>query len=308
MARPHLRQDTYNHFVVAPCKVRTSYQARGKFCYMTYAINIDQVFAQEHGLTLTQAASLSAFMTLPIWSKAIVKDGEIWYTYSDEKMSQDFPLLFGVPKRCYKNLSELEALGFVVTGKEKKVKIVRFTSLCDTWNKEKSENGLNSSKKSEIGPKKSENGLKKSENGPNLEREEKYTKEEKDNSYINYNNYNNYNDKKSKLSVEEKIEAFRATCAKFVEKYGEDVVRGFFNHYAQVCPNGELLCERKRRVDGAFEVSRRMATWAQNEAKWHGNKPAQNTPQRPVAQPQTPKRTPWEQMGITEEQYRTIYK
>ena len=109
---------------------------------MTYAINIDQVFAQEHGLTLTQAASLSAFMSLPIWSKAIVKDGEIWYTYSDEKMSQDFPLLFGVPKRCYKNLSELEALGFVVTGKEKKVKIVRFTSLCDTWNKEKSENGL----------------------------------------------------------------------------------------------------------------------------------------------------------------------
>ena len=33
MARPRLRQDTYNHFVVAPCKVRSSYQARGKFCY-----------------------------------------------------------------------------------------------------------------------------------------------------------------------------------------------------------------------------------------------------------------------------------
>ena len=270
---------------------------------MTYAINIDQVFAQEHGLTLTQAASLSAFMTLPIWSKAIVKDGEIWYTYSDEKMSQDFPLLFGVPKRCYKNLSELEVLGFVVTGKEKKVKMVRFTSLCDTWNKEKSENGLNYSEESENGLKKSEIGLKKSEIGPNLEREEKYTKEEKDNSYINYNNYNNYNDKKSKLSVEEKIEAFRATCAKFVEKYGEDVVRGFFNHYAQVCPNGELLCERKRRVDGAFEVSRRMATWAQNEEKWHGNKPAQNTPQRPVAQPRKPKKTPWEEMGLSYEDY-----
>ena len=285
------------------------------FVIMSYAINIDQVFAQEHGLTLTQAASLSAFMTLPIWSKAIVKDGEIWYTYSDEKMSQDFPLLFGVPKRCYKNLSELETLGFVVTGKEKKVKIVRFTSLCDTWNKEKSENGLNYSeesenglKKSEIGPKESEIGPKKSEIGPNLEREEKYTKEEKDNSYINYNNYNNYNDKKSKLSVEEKIEAFRATCAKFVEKYGEDIVRGFFNHYAQVCPNGELLCERKRRVDGAFEVSRRMATWAQNEEKWHGNKPSQNTTQRPVAQPRKPKKTPWEEMGLSYEDYVKLNK
>ena len=265
------------------------------FVIMTYAINIDQVFAQEHGLTLTQAASLSAFMTLPIWSKAIVKDGEIWYTYSDEKMSQDFPLLFGVPKRCYKNLSELEALGFVVTGKEKKVKMVRFTSLCDTWNKEKSENGLNYSEKSE-------NGLKKSEIGLNSEREEKCTKEDKDNSDINYNN------KKSGLSVEEKIEAFRATCAKYVEKYGKEVVRGFFNHYSQVCPNGELLCERKRRVDGAFDVARRMATWAQNEEKWHGNKPSQNTPQRPVAQPQKPKKTPWEEMGLSYEDYVKLNK
>lgn len=250
---------------------------------MTYTISIDQVFAQEHGLTLTQAASLSAFMTLPIWSKAIVKDGEVWYTYSDEKMSQDFPLLFGVPKRCYKNLSELEALGFVVTGKDKKVKMVRFTSLCDAWNKEKSENGLNCSEKSEI--------------GLNLERKEKCTKENKDNSCINYNS------KKSVLSIEEKVEAFRATCAKYVEKYGKDVVRGFFNHYAQVCPNGELLCERKRRVDGAFDVARRMATWAQNEEKWHGNKPVQNTPQKPASQPQRAKKTPWEEMGLSYEDY-----
>jgi hypothetical protein len=248
---------------------------------MTYTINIDQAFAQERGLTLTQVATLSAFLSLPIWSKAIVKDGQIWYTYSDEKMSQDFPLLFGIPKRCYKNLSELEARGFVVTGKDGKTKIVRFTDLCDTWNKEKSENGL-----------------KKSENGLNSEKEEKCTKEDKDNSCINNK------DKKSGPSVEEKIEAFRAACAKYVEKYGKEMVRAFFNHYAQVCPNGELLCERKRRVEGAFDIARRMATWAQNEEKWHGNKPSRPTPQRPI----TPKsgKTPWEALGLTYEQYQEV--
>ena len=30
---PLSAQAIYNHFVVAPCKVRFEYQARGKFCY-----------------------------------------------------------------------------------------------------------------------------------------------------------------------------------------------------------------------------------------------------------------------------------
>ena len=40
MARPRLRQDTYNHLVVAPCKVRSSYQARGKFYYHAQGVFI----------------------------------------------------------------------------------------------------------------------------------------------------------------------------------------------------------------------------------------------------------------------------
>lgn len=46
MARPRLRQDRY-YFVVAPCKVRTSYQARGKFFIM---VDYKKVYENAFGI------------------------------------------------------------------------------------------------------------------------------------------------------------------------------------------------------------------------------------------------------------------
>ena len=123
---------------------------------MTYSLTIDQEFAIVNDLTLVQVSTLAAFMTLPIWTKNVAIDGDVWYQYSDEKMAEDFPLLFGVPKRCYKNIMELCALGFVELTKLGRAKYVRFTSRCASWNKEKEQIRSNSpktdSKKSENGP------------------------------------------------------------------------------------------------------------------------------------------------------------
>lgn len=130
---------------------------------MTYTITIDQQFAEINNLSLVQVSTLAAFMTLPIWAKNIAIDGKVWYMYSDEKMAEDFPLLFGIPKRCYKNISELAEMGFVELTKLGRTKYIRFTERCRDWGKEKeqicsdspktdymqTENGLNKSPKTD---------------------------------------------------------------------------------------------------------------------------------------------------------------
>ena len=125
-------------------------QDSGIFFVMTYSLIIDQEFAIKNNLTLVQVSALAAFMTLPLWTNTRIIDGAVWYEYSEEKMTADFPLLFGIPKRCYKNINELEDFGFVLLCKIGKTKYVKFTDKCSLWNKEKSpktdeksENGLN---------------------------------------------------------------------------------------------------------------------------------------------------------------------
>ena len=126
---------------------------------MTYTLKIDQEFAVVNGLTLVQVSTLAAFMTLPIWSKTVAIDGFVWYRYSDEKMAEDFPLLFGIPKRCYKNIMELSEMGFVELTKLGREKYVRFTKRCADWDKPKEQIRSDSPKTDDI---KSENGLSKS--------------------------------------------------------------------------------------------------------------------------------------------------
>lgn len=115
-------------------------------------------------------------MTLPTWTNTITVDGIVWYQYSETKMVEDFPLLFSIPKRVYKNLKELSDRGFIELSAFGKVKYLRFTAKCKTWNRNNSE-----LVQSENGPgefnfenNKSENGLNngpktdfiQSENGP----------------------------------------------------------------------------------------------------------------------------------------------
>ena len=146
------------------------------FLIMTYNILIDQRFAVANGLTIVQTTTLAACMTLPTWTNTITVDGIVWYQYSETKMVDDFPLLFSIPKRVYKNIKELADRGFIELSTFGKTKYLRFTEKCKTWNRsetdfnqsenglqdyniniQQSENGLNNSPKTDFNQ--SENGL-----------------------------------------------------------------------------------------------------------------------------------------------------
>lgn len=169
------------------------------FLIMTYNILIDQRFAVANGLTIVQTTTLAACMTLPTWTNTITVDGIVWYQYSETKMVDDFPLLFSIPKRVYKNIKELADRGFIELSSFGKTKYLRFTEKCKTWNRSEtdfnqSENGLQDYN---INIQKSENGLNnspktdynQSENGP-----QDYN--------INNNNINNTIKKDAKASKE----------------------------------------------------------------------------------------------------------
>lgn len=135
------------------------------FLIMTYNILIDQRFAVANELTIVQTTTLAACMTLPTWTNTITVDGIVWYQYSETKMVDDFPLLFSIPKRVYKNIKELADRGFIELSSFGKTKYLRFTEKCKTWNRSEtdfnqSENGLQDCN---INTQQSENGLN---NGP----------------------------------------------------------------------------------------------------------------------------------------------
>lgn len=166
---------------------------------MTYNILIDQRFAVANELTIVQTTTLAACMTLPTWTNTITVDGIVWYQYSETKMVDDFPLLFSIPKRVYKNIKELANRGFIELSSFGKTKYLRFTEKCKTWNRSEtdfnqSENGLQDYN---INIQQSENGLNnspktdfnQSENGP-----QDYN--------INNNNINNTIKKEAKASKE----------------------------------------------------------------------------------------------------------
>lgn len=122
---------------------------------MTYTLNIDQEFAVINDLSLVQVTTLSACISLMVWSKTITIDGKVWYQYSENKMAEDFPLLFGIPKRCYKNVADLADMGYIEITKIGKEKYLTFTAKCADWGKQKGQIRNNSPKTDEI---KSENG------------------------------------------------------------------------------------------------------------------------------------------------------
>ena len=170
------------------------------FLIMTYNILIDQRFAVANKLTIVQTTTLAACMTLPTWTNTITVDGIVWYQYSETKMVDDFPLLFSIPKRVYKNIKELADRGFIELSSFGKTKYLRFTEKCKTWNRSEtdfnqSENGLQDYN---INIQQSENGLK---NSPKTD----FNQSENGLQDYNINNNNNINNtmkKEAKASKE----------------------------------------------------------------------------------------------------------
>ena len=136
------------------------------FFIMNYYITIDQEFAVANGLTLTEVNCLAACFTLQLWSKKFNVEGETWFWYSEDKMVEEFPLLFGLPKRVYKNLKILADKGFIELSNIGRKKVLRITDKCSEWGRPKTkhqtENGLH---QTENGLHQTENGLHQTENG-----------------------------------------------------------------------------------------------------------------------------------------------
>lgn len=207
------------------------------FLIMTYNILIDQRFAVANKLTIVQATTLAACMTLPTWTNTITVDGIVWYQYSETKMVDDFPLLFSIPKRVYKNIKELANRGFIELSSFGKTKYLRFTEKCKTWNRSEtdhnqSENGLQDYN---INIQQSENGLNnspktdhnQSENGPQY-----YN--------INNNNINNTIKKEAKASKENPNGFSQDNFSNEEKTVKSSIVYGF---------TPELLDVRKQVID-----------------------------------------------------------
>lgn len=223
------------------------------FLIMTYNILIDQRFAVANGLTIVQTTTLAACMTLPTWTNTITVDGLVWYQYSETKMVDDFPLLFSIPKRVYKNIKELADRGFIELSSFGKTKYLRFTEKCKTWNRSEtdfnqSENRLNNSPKTDFNQ--SKNGLQdyniniqQSENGLNNSPKTDYNQSENglQDYNINNNNINNTTIKKEAKASKENPNGFSQDNFSNEEKTVKaSIVYGF---------TPELLDVRKQVID-----------------------------------------------------------
>ena len=221
------------------------------FLIMTYNILIDQRFAVANELTIVQTTTLAACMTLPTWTNTITVDGIVWYQYSETKMVDDFPLLFSIPKRVYKNIKELADRGFIELSSFGKTKYLRFTEKCKTWNRSEtdfnqSENGLQDYN---INIQQSENGLQdyniniqQSENGLNNSPKTDFNQSENglQDYNINNNNINNNIKKDAKASKENPDGFSQADFSNEEKTVKASIVYGF---------TPELLDVRKQVID-----------------------------------------------------------
>ena len=130
------------------------------FYYMEYSLLIDQNFACRKDLTLTEAACMAVVFTFPRWCNSYCIDGVTYYWYSEKKVSEDFPLVFGCAKRVQKNLKALADKGYFILSKLGNKKVIAFTDKCRLYGKLEPENGQ------DLDRKRSE----ETENGPDLDR------------------------------------------------------------------------------------------------------------------------------------------
>ena len=172
--------------------MRVSRSGRRKPCiffyYMEYSLLIDQNFACRKDLTLTEAACMAVVFTFPRWCNSYCIDGVTYYWYSEQKVSEDFPLVFGCAKRVQKNLKALADKGYFILSKLGNKKVIAFTDKCRLYGKLEPENGQDLDRKRSEEP---ENGQdldrKRSESGPKTVRA----------LYMNTISNNDYNNNKS---------------------------------------------------------------------------------------------------------------
>ena len=158
--------------------MRVSRSGRRKPCiffyYMEYSLLIDQNFACRKDLTLTEAACMAVVFTFPRWCNSYCIDGVTYYWYSEKKVSEDFPLVFGCAKRVQKNLKALADKGYFILSKLGNKKVIAFTDKCRLYGKLEPENGQDLDRKRSEEPETGQDLDRKrseeTENGQDLDR------------------------------------------------------------------------------------------------------------------------------------------
>jgi hypothetical protein len=141
---------------------------------MEYSLLIDQNFACRKDLTLTEAACMAVVFTFPRWCNSYCIDGVTYYWYSEKKVSEDFPLVFGCAKRVQKNLKALADKGYFILSKLGNKKVIAFTDKCRLYGKLEPENGQDLDRKrseeTENGQDLDRKRSEETENGPKVDR------------------------------------------------------------------------------------------------------------------------------------------
>ena len=169
---------------------------------MEYSLLIDQNFACRKDLTLTEAACMAVVFTFPRWCNSYCIDGVTYYWYSEQKVSEDFPLVFGCAKRVQKNLKALADKGYFILSKLGNKKVIAFTDKCRFYGKLEPENGQDLDRKRSEEP---ENGQdldrkrsEEPENGQDLDRKRSESGPKTVRAlYMNTISNNDYNNNKS---------------------------------------------------------------------------------------------------------------
>ena len=186
--------------------MRVSRSGRRKPCiffyYMEYSLLIDQNFACRKDLTLTEAACMAVVFTFPRWCNSYCIDGVTYYWYSEEKVSEDFPLVFGCAKRVQKNLKALADKGYFILSKLGNKKVIAFTDKCRLYGKLEPENGQDLDRKryeeTENGQDLDRKRYEETENGQDLDRKRSESGPKTVRAlYKNTINNNDYNNNKS---------------------------------------------------------------------------------------------------------------
>ena len=233
--------------------MRVSRSGRRKPCiffyYMEYSLLIDQNFACRKDLTLTEAACMAVVFTFPRWCNSYCIDGVTYYWYSEKKVSEDFPLVFGCAKRVQKNLKALADKGYFILSKLGNKKVIAFTDKCRLYGKLEPENGQDLDRKRSEEPEngqdldrkryeETENGLKvdrkRSKSGPKTVRA----------LYKNTISNNDYNNNKSNNAKN----GFFAFVGDIPEKEEGEKIRG-------TSEKNKCLFEKSRFFD--FELFRK---------------------------------------------------
>jgi hypothetical protein len=103
---------------------------------------------------------MAVVFTFPRWCNSYCIDGVTYYWYSEQKVSEDFPLVFGCAKRVQKNLKALADKGYFILSKLGNKKVIAFTDKCRLYGKLEPENGQDLDRKRSEEP----------ENGQDLDR------------------------------------------------------------------------------------------------------------------------------------------